>query len=310
MLLNVLLLIVGCIMDIFSAIVVVVPLILPIAQAYNVNLVHLGIIFLANLEIGYLTPPVGMNLFISSIRFNKPVITLYRASLIFIGLLAIALMLITYVPALSTWFLDKPSIVGKWEYEISNGITDQISIKGNGRYLRREGDLLSLMMAEPYYGKYEIKKNILFLYSENDNKEEYKYEVFKDGEELLLEKVNMQNKDKKNNDRVKMFYKNTISPPINEKTGKFISKWGNDQGFIEFHFDGLCTWMVNNNETKYRYIINNKRKLTLMEYSEDSEQNNANMRIFNYKISDDGKLILKNKNEKYSFDIVDSINDE
>ena len=72
-LLNILLLIVGCIMDIFSAIVVVVPLILPIAQAYNINLVHLGIIFLANLEIGYLTPPVGMNLFISSIRFNKPV---------------------------------------------------------------------------------------------------------------------------------------------------------------------------------------------------------------------------------------------
>ena len=316
-LLNVLLLVVGCIMDIFSAIVVVVPLILPIAQAYNVNFVHLGIIFLANLEIGYLTPPVGMNLFISSIRFNKPVITLYRASLIFIGLLLIALLLITYVPILSTWFLDKPSVIGKWEYQLNDGTMDQISIKTGGKYLRRKGDLLSLMMDEPYQGKYEIKKNILILYNDED-KEEYKYEVFKDGKELLLIRLNVQGKDIIQNDdelqeafnKNKMFYKNTVSPPINEKTGKFIGKWQDDQGYIEFHFNGLCTWDVNGNEKKYRYIVNSKRKITLIEYSEDFEQTNENKKMYNYKVTDDHKLAMKNKNESYSFKLIDSINDE
>ena len=107
------------------------------------------------MEIGHLTPPVGMNLFISSIRFNKHVMTLFRSSLIFIGLLLIALMLITYVPGLSTWFLEKPSIVGKWEYQYSDGNMDQIYIKSNGKYLRRKGDLFALMMDEAYYGKYE-----------------------------------------------------------------------------------------------------------------------------------------------------------
>jgi TRAP-type C4-dicarboxylate transport system permease large subunit len=99
--LNVFLLIVGSLMDIFSALIVVVPLIVPIAEGYGVNLVHLGIIFLTNLEIGYSTPPVGLNLFISSFRFERPVLDLYRASLPFLGILLIALALITYVPALS-----------------------------------------------------------------------------------------------------------------------------------------------------------------------------------------------------------------
>ncbi len=323
-LLNILLLIVGCIMDIFSALVVVVPLILPIAQAYNINLVHLGIIFLANLEIGYLTPPVGMNLFISSIRFNKPVISLYRASLIFIGLLMIALMLITYVPGLSTWFLDKPSIVGKWEYQYDDGNVDQISIKSNGKYLRRKGDILALMMDDPYYGKYEIKKNVLILFND-DGKEEYKYEVFKDGKELLLDNLNKQEM-KAVNDLLKdsdpallkkgikgqnrMFYKNTVSTPINEKTGKFIGKWENNQGFIEFHFNGLCTWLNENGEKKYRYIMDSKKKLTLIEYNEDAEQNIENKKIFNYKFTEDSKLILTNKIESFSFVFTDSISDE
>lgn len=99
--LNVFLIIVGMMMDIFSAIIIVVPLIIPIATAYGVNPVHLGIIFLTNLEIGYLTPPVGLNLFISSIRFQKPVFTIVRATLPYIGMLLIALIIITYVPSLS-----------------------------------------------------------------------------------------------------------------------------------------------------------------------------------------------------------------
>ncbi len=99
--LNIFLLIVGALMDIFSAIIVVVPLILPIAKEFGVNPVHLGIIFLTNLEIGYSTPPVGLNLFISSFRFRKPVLSLYRAALPFLGILMIALIVITYWEGLS-----------------------------------------------------------------------------------------------------------------------------------------------------------------------------------------------------------------
>jgi tripartite ATP-independent transporter DctM subunit len=104
--LNVFLIIVGMMMDIFSAIIVVVPLIKPIAEAYGINPVHLGIIFLTNLEIGYLTPPVGLNLFISSLRFEKPVFTVVRATLVYIGILLVALVIITYVPWLSLWLVD------------------------------------------------------------------------------------------------------------------------------------------------------------------------------------------------------------
>jgi len=94
---------VGMLMDIFSAIVVVVPLIVPIALKFGVDPYHLGIVFLLNLEIGYMTPPVGLNLFIASFRFNKPITQLYRAVLPFIGLLGIALIIVTYIPILSTW---------------------------------------------------------------------------------------------------------------------------------------------------------------------------------------------------------------
>ncbi len=105
--LNIFLLIVGCMLDIFSALIVVVPLIVPIAKSYDVNLIHLGIIFLANLNIGYMTPPVGLNLFISSIRFKKPVVTLYFATIPFLLILLLSLIIITYIPALSL-FLIKP----------------------------------------------------------------------------------------------------------------------------------------------------------------------------------------------------------
>ncbi|MSP15588.1 MAG: TRAP transporter large permease subunit [Myxococcales bacterium] len=99
--LNILLLIVGCLMDIFSAIVVVVPLIVPAALQYNIDPYHLGVIFLLNLEIGYLTPPVGLNLFISSIRFKKPMSEVVSASLPFLLAMLVALALVTYVPALT-----------------------------------------------------------------------------------------------------------------------------------------------------------------------------------------------------------------
>jgi len=103
--LNLFLLVVGCLLDIFSAIIVVVPLILPLAAAYDVNPYHLGVIFLTNLEIGYMTPPVGMNLFLSAFRFRKPLPTLYLASIPFIVVLLLALMVITYVPELSLWMI-------------------------------------------------------------------------------------------------------------------------------------------------------------------------------------------------------------
>ncbi len=103
--LNIFLLIVGCLMDIFSAIIVVVPLILPIAEQFGVNPLHLAIVFLTNLEIGYITPPVGINLFISSFRFNKPVLELYKASIPYLILMLIALIIITYIPWLTLfWF--------------------------------------------------------------------------------------------------------------------------------------------------------------------------------------------------------------
>ena len=101
--LNIFLLVVGMLMDIFSAIVVVVPLIVPIAMHFGVNPYHLGAVFLLNLEIGYLTPPVGLNLFISSFRFEKPMSTIYRAVAPYIALLLLSLALVTYIPYLSTW---------------------------------------------------------------------------------------------------------------------------------------------------------------------------------------------------------------
>jgi len=105
LILNGFLIIVGMMLDIFSATFVVVPLILPIARAFNVDPVHLGIIFLMNLEIGYLTPPVGMNLFMSSLRFKKPMLQVIKSILVFIVLELVVLMVITYWPDLSLWLV-------------------------------------------------------------------------------------------------------------------------------------------------------------------------------------------------------------
>ena len=102
LLLNFFLLLVGCLMDIFSAIVVVVPLIVPVAAAFGIDPVHLGILFLANLELGYLTPPVGMNLFLAAYRFDKPMPEIIRASLPMFIVLLLGVLLITYLPILTT----------------------------------------------------------------------------------------------------------------------------------------------------------------------------------------------------------------
>jgi tripartite ATP-independent transporter DctM subunit len=110
-LLNLALLVTGCLMDIFSAILVVVPLIIPMGAAFGIHPVHLGVIFLANLGVGYLTPPVGLNLFLAAYRFNQPLVRIYRNVIpFFLALLAVVL-LVTYVPWFSTGLL-------RWEFLI------------------------------------------------------------------------------------------------------------------------------------------------------------------------------------------------
>ena len=105
LLLNLALLVVGSLMDIYSAILVVVPLIIPLGNMFGIHPVHLGIIFLANLELGYLTPPVGLNLYLASYRFNEPIHRVYRDVLVFLLLGLAAVLLITYVPLLTTALL-------------------------------------------------------------------------------------------------------------------------------------------------------------------------------------------------------------
>jgi tripartite ATP-independent transporter DctM subunit len=102
------LLVLGAILDIFSAVVLVVPLILPIAAQYGVHEVHLGIVFLAAMQLGYLTPPVGLNLFIASYRFEKPIMHVYSATFPFLIILMLSVILITFWPELSLWLLPEP----------------------------------------------------------------------------------------------------------------------------------------------------------------------------------------------------------
>lgn len=104
-LLFIFLLILGAILDIFSAIVLIVPLILPIAAQYDVNAFHLGIVFLAAMQLGYLTPPVGLNLFIASYRFNKPIMNVYSATFPFLIILMVSVLIIMYWPGLSLWLI-------------------------------------------------------------------------------------------------------------------------------------------------------------------------------------------------------------
>lgn len=106
LLLNIFLLLIGAVLDIFSALVIIVPLILPIAVNYGINPLHLGVIFLANMQIGYITPPVGMNLFIASYRFKRSIIELYHASVPFMLVYILAVLIITYIPELSLLLVD------------------------------------------------------------------------------------------------------------------------------------------------------------------------------------------------------------
>ena len=101
--LNLFLLIVGCVMDMYAAIVIEVPLLIHLGVAYHINHIHLGIVFLANMELGYLTPPVGLNALISSYRFKKPLSEVLLAVLPIDIVLFVGVMLVTYVPALTTW---------------------------------------------------------------------------------------------------------------------------------------------------------------------------------------------------------------
>jgi TRAP-type C4-dicarboxylate transport system permease large subunit len=101
--LNVPLILVGALMDIYSAIVVIVPLITPMAAAYGIDPVHLGVIFLANMELGYLMPPMGENLFLASYRFERPLAEVYRSTLPHSANVLAVVLLITYVPGLTLW---------------------------------------------------------------------------------------------------------------------------------------------------------------------------------------------------------------
>lgn len=105
--LNVFLVIVGMVMEIFAAIIVAVPLVLPLSEAYGLDPYHFAIVFLINLEIAYLAPPLGINLFIASLRFGRPVTELYRSVLAFIAVLFATLMIVSYVPALATWLPER-----------------------------------------------------------------------------------------------------------------------------------------------------------------------------------------------------------
>ena len=103
LILNIFLLAVGCMMDIFSAIIIVVPLITPLGAYFGIDPVHLAIIFIANLELGFLTPPVGMNLFLSAYRFGEDMPTIYKSTLPFFMVMLVSVLAITYIPILSTW---------------------------------------------------------------------------------------------------------------------------------------------------------------------------------------------------------------
>jgi len=261
--LNVFLLIVGCIMDIFSALVVIVPLIYPIAYEYNIDLIHLGVIFLTNLGIGYITPPVGMNLFISSLRFNKTIIFLYKACLSFIGILLIVLFTITYIPDLSLWFMEKPSIVGKWEYtDEEAGTKDLIILKTGNQLLRKKvdpNDLMSMFNTDYEIGDYYYKKGKIKFITPSST-EEYNLEIFNNGKKILLTDV----------DKNKKFYMNTLSKIITTNSGKLIGHWVSDKIKIEFLFNGFVNYEINGEIFNYLYEVKNN-KIILKAESEQKE---------------------------------------
>ena len=306
-LLNIFLLIVGCIMDIFTAIMIIVPLIAPIAYQYNVDLIHLGIIFLANLEIGYLTPPVGMNLFISSMRFKKPVVKLYGASVKFIGLLLVALVVITYVPVLSTWFIEKPSIVGKWEHvDETLGMKDEIFLKTGGMYLRKNysaDDFMALL--QPYTrGYYRIEGNKLILEDVNSYQETYKFEIYNNGKRLLIESEKNPEAQEvldANGELITVipekqrFYENQLPQPLSENQGKVVGVWTNSKKTLNFEFDNtIIVNYADGNQKSYLYEVRKNHILI-----KDSESGNFDV-IFDFivKYPTAQKLVLIDEKTK------------
>ena len=306
-LLNIFLLIVGCIMDIFTAIMIIVPLIAPIAYQYNVDLIHLGIIFLANLEIGYLTPPVGMNLFISSMRFKKPVVKLYGASVKFIGLLLVALVVITYVPVLSTWFIEKPSIVGKWEHvDETLGMKDEIFLKTGGMYLRKNysaDDFMALL--QPYTrGYYRIEGNKLILEDVNSYQETYKFEIYNNGKRLLIESEKNPEAQEvldANGELITVipekqrFYENQLPQPLSENQGKVVGVWTNPKKTLNFEFDNtIIVNYADGNQKSYLYEVRKNHILI-----KDSESENFDV-IFDFvvKYPTARKLVLVDEKTK------------
>jgi TRAP-type C4-dicarboxylate transport system permease large subunit len=96
------LLVLGSVLEIYSAIIVLAPLVAPLGVAYGIEPVHLGVVFLANLELGFLFPPMGLNLFLAASRFQKPLPYLYRRALPFLAIMAVGVLLITYLPSITT----------------------------------------------------------------------------------------------------------------------------------------------------------------------------------------------------------------
>ena len=131
LMLNVFLLIVGCFMEGYTATLVVVPLIAPIAKSYGIDSYHLGVIFLLNLEIAYSLPPVGFNLFLSALRFGKPVVSLYKAAMDFVIVMSIALVAVTYYPPLSLCLFDVPGLVyeGQRTVDVKAGEEGAVVVK-------------------------------------------------------------------------------------------------------------------------------------------------------------------------------------
>lgn len=137
LLINCLLLLVGFLMDIYSAILIVLPILIPIVEKYGINPYHFAMIFLLNLEIGYITPPVGMNLFISSHRFRKPIFQVYKTTIPFFFIMIVNLLLITYIPQIST-FTTKVVGVKNTDFKPPAQIKDIVveKIGTNGAFLR------------------------------------------------------------------------------------------------------------------------------------------------------------------------------
>jgi hypothetical protein len=278
--LNIFLLITGSFLELFASLVILVPLITPIAREYNINMIHLGIIFLANLEIGFLLPPFGLNLLISSLRFNRPVVSFIKPTIKFLILSVIALIMITYIPEMSTWFIDKPSVVGQWDLTREDGDIDRFVIKAGGIYFRKKGSLADIMMEESAPGKYVIKNNVI-TFTDNKGTEEYKFEIFNDGEKILLES--------KSGASEKLFYKNQINPPFENKSGRLICKWTGKNIVMDFHFNGDVDWSESGNIMKFRYYIKNGK--LFLNSADDSNPKGTMEYKFKF---DKNKLILSN----------------